>query len=109
MIRSLQVYIYLALFLAIFVTSLVALLDAARRPAPAFTSAGKRTKTFWTALLGGATAVAFVAIPSPVGIGALSFLALGSAVAALVYLYDVKPALGPSRRGPQGPRSGGGW
>lgn len=109
MISALQVYIYLALFLAIFGVSVVALVDAARRPAPAFTNAGKRTKAFWTALLGAAAAVAFVAIPRPLGIGALSFLALGSAVAALVYLYDVKPALGPSRRGPRGPRSGGGW
>ena len=109
MIRLLQVYIYLALFVAIFGASVVALVDAARRPAPAFVNAGKRTKGFWTALLGVATAVAFIAIPYPVGMGALSFLALGSAVAALVYHYDVKPALGPSRGGPRGPRTGGGW
>jgi len=108
-IRSFQVLIYLALFVAIFAMSVVALVDAARRPVQAFVNAGKRTKGFWTALLGAATAVAFVAIPAPLGIGALSFLALGSAVAALVYLYDVKPALGPSGRGPRAPRSGGGW
>ncbi|WP_372593818.1 DUF2516 family protein [Actinotalea sp.] len=109
MIRTLQVYIFLALYLAVFVMSLVAFLDAVRRPAAAFPAAGKRTKQFWTTLLGVALAVAFVAIPAPIGLGLLSFLALGSAVAALVYQYDVKPALGPMRRGPRGPQSGGGW
>ncbi len=109
MIRNVQTVVFLALYVAIFVASIVALLDAVRRPPQAFVSAGKRTKNFWLTLLGIATAIAFVALPYPLGTGALSFLALGSAVAALVYLYDVKPALGPRGRGPQGPRSGSGW
>jgi len=111
-IRDLQILINLVLFLAVFGASVVALVDAMRRPTTAFPAAGKRTKQFWTTILGVATAVAFVAIPYPLGLGLLSFLALGSAVAALVYLYDVKPALGPARRGPRGPRgpgSGSGW
>ena len=112
MIRTFQVYVFLALYLAVFVVSLVSFVDAGRRPAAAFPAAGKRTKQFWATLLGVAVAIAFVAIPAPIGVGALSFLALGSAVAAMVYQYDVKPALGPRNRGPRGPRgpqSGGGW
>lgn len=111
MIASLQVWIFLALYLIVFVLSVVALVDLLRRPAPAFVSGGKRTKKFWGLILGAATAVAFVAIPYPLGIGQLQFLALGSAVAAIVYLVDVKPAIEPySRRGGgRGPSRGGGW
>lgn len=108
MIAWAQTLVYLALYLAVFVLSVYALVDAARRPARAFAVAGKRTKQFWTVLLGVATAVAFVALPWPLGIGALSFLALGSAVAAGVYLADVRPAVKPYSGG----RSGGpygGW
>ena len=62
---------------------------------------------------GVAVAVAFMAIPYPIGFGYLSFLALISAVAAIVYLTDVRPAVAPySRRcGPRGPggSSRGSW
>lgn len=113
MIRSLQLLIYFALYAAVFAVTVYALVDALRRPARAFVSAGKRTKQFWTVLLGVATAVAFVAVPWPLGFGMLSFLALGSAVAAGVYLADVRPAIKPySGRGGQGRSSGGpygGW
>lgn len=112
MLTNLQYVIYLALFLVVFVLCLVGLLDAARRPPRAFLDAGKRTKGFWTAILGAATAISFVSIPWPVGIGAFSTLfALACAIAGGVYLADVKPAVarysgrGPS--GPSGPR--GGW
>lgn len=109
MIALVQTYVFFALYLVVFVASVVALIDAARRPARAFTAAGKRTRGFWLTVLGLATAVAFVAIPYPVGIGALSFLALGSAVAAIVYLGDVRPAVARySGRGRPG-GSGGGW
>ena len=109
MIANAQVYVFLILYLAIFAACVVALVDVVRRPAQAFVSAGKRTRSFWLAILGVATAVAFVAIPWPLGIGALSFLALGSAVAAIVYHVDVKPAVAPysGGRGPRGPRRGG--
>lgn len=109
-IRSVQLFIFLALYLLVFALCVVALLDLVRRPPGAFTSAGKRTKNFWLAVIGASTAVAFVAIPPPVGIGLLSFLALGSAVASIVYLVDVKPAVAPysGRGGPPGP-SRGGW
>ena len=104
---SLQVLIFLVLYLGVFVFTVVALVDALRRPPGAFAAAGKRTKGFWTAVLAVGAAVAFVAIPYPVGIGQLSFLALVSLVAAIVYWVDVRPALGAGPRHP--PRSGGGW
>ena len=106
MIRTLQVLIYFALYAAVFAITVYALIDALRRPARAFVSGGKRTKQFWTVLLGVATAVAFVAVPPPIGIGALSFLALGSAVVSGVYLADVRPAIRPYSGGGPG-RPGG--
>ena len=113
MIFTAQILIFLALYLMVFVLCVVAVVDLLRRPAQAFVSAGKRTKAFWGGILGVATAVAFVAIPPPLGIGELTFLALASAVAAIVYLVDVRPALAPYTRGPRGPgrRPGGqgGW
>ncbi|NTW39709.1 MAG: DUF2516 family protein [Cellulomonadaceae bacterium] len=113
MIQYAQIVVFLALYVLVFVLCVVALVDALRRQPAAFVRAGKRTKGFWLAVLGVATAVAFVAIPWPVGIGQLGFLALISAVAAIVYLVDVKPALGPVRRGGSGGQRGGypggGW
>ncbi|MBO1753362.1 DUF2516 family protein [Actinotalea sp. BY-33] len=107
---SAQLFVFLALYLLVFVLCVVAIADLARRPAAAFVSGGKRTKTFWGVLLGVALAVAFVAIPPPLGIGALRFLALGSAVASIVYLVDVKPAIAPySGRGGRPGGSRGGW
>lgn len=113
MIADLQVLVYLAFYLVIFALAVWATVDLLRRPAGAFTSAGKQTKGRWGTILGVAVAVAFVAIPRPIGIGFFGFLALGSAVAAVVYLVDVRPAVAPySRRrgGGRGPSSrGGGW
>ena len=114
MIPLLQTVVFLVLYVAVFAACVVALIDAVRRPAAAFVAAGKRTRTFWLAVLGGATAVAFVAIPYPVGIGQLSFLALGSAVAAILYLTDVRPAVARYSGGRGGGRGGrgdgrGGW
>lgn len=109
MISGIQVYIYLFFYLVIFVLSAWALVDLLRRPAAAFTATGKLTKAKWGAILGASVAAAFVAIPYPLGLGLLSFLALGSAVASIVYLVDVKPAVEPysRRRGPGGPQRGG--
>jgi len=113
-IASLQVLVYVLFYLVIFVLAVWALVDLVQRPSAAFTTAGKRTKGFWGLILGLAVAVGFMALPPPIGLGFLSFLALGSAVAAIVYLVDVRPAIRPySRRrgprGPRGPQSRGGW
>ncbi|NLE72470.1 MAG: DUF2516 family protein [Actinomycetales bacterium] len=109
MIGTAQALVYLLLYVVVFVLSVYALVDAARRPARAYAAGGKRTKQFWVWVLAAATAVAFVALPPPVGLGFLSFLALGSAVAAGVYLADVRPAIRPysGGSGSRGPRSGG--
>lgn len=107
----LQLGLFLLFYVAIFVLSVWALVDCLRRPAAAFVTAGKRTRTFWTWVLVVATVVAFISIPPPVGIGLPfpSFLALISAAAAIVYLVDVRPAVTPysGRRG--GGPSRGGW
>ena len=112
MIVVAQSYVNFALYFAVFVLSAWAFADAASRPAAAFVSAGKRTKVLWVAATGAATAVAFVALPWPLGMGALAFLALVSAVVAIVYLVDVRPAVRPySGRGRRGgnPPSRGSW
>ncbi len=107
---QLAYWVYLALYVLVFGLTAYALVDAVRRAPGAFVAAGKRTKQFWLIVLGVALAVAFVAIPPPIGIGALGFLALASAVASSVYLVDVKPALGPMQRGGgRRPGSTGGW
>lgn len=116
MIATAQLLVYLAVGLVAFGMSVWALGDAASRPKGAFTSAGKRTKTFWLVLTGAATALTFIALP-PLGQGGLSFFTLGSAVIAGVYLADVRPAVKPysggrggrGRSGRGTPPSRGGW
>ncbi len=64
-----------------------ALVDALRHRPDAFVAAGKRTKTFWLAILGVALALGII------GFGGLGFVSLIGFVAAAVYLADVRPAL----------------
>lgn len=110
---NVQVLLFLLFTLVILVLAVWALVDALRRPASAYVAAGKQTKQIWSIILGIATAVAFFSVPPPLGLGAFpTFLALLSAVAAIVYLVDVRPAVAPhSRRrgsgGGQGPTRGG--
>jgi hypothetical protein len=112
--QSIGRLLYLLFYVAILVLCVWALVDATRRPAGGFVAAGKRTKQFWTWILVAATFLALAAVVGS-GIPFLGFLTLLAAVAAIVYLVDVKPALGPSGRGPRGggprrpPSSTGGW
>jgi len=110
-IATLQVLLFFAFYFIIFGISVWALLDLSRRPATAFTNAGKLTKTKWGLILGAAVMVAFIALPYPLNLPFPKWLALLSAVAAIVYLVDVKPAILPySRRRGGGPsRPSGGW
>ncbi len=106
-VGSLQWILYLLFLLVIFVLCVWALVDLLRRPASAFPAAGKRTKNFWLAIVGVATFFAFLALPP---LQLLPFLGLLSAVAAIVYLVDVKPAVAPYSRRQGGPgRTPGGW
>lgn len=107
-LASLQLYLFLALALVLFGIEAWALIDAARRPTGAFPAEGKRTKTFWVALLAAAAVVGFVAIPPPLGAGFLSgFLQFAAVVPAGVYLADVRPAVRGYRPGRGG--GPGGW
>ena len=108
---GLQHLIYVVFLLVIFALTVWALIDAARRPAGAFVSAGKRTKNFWLVILVAATVLSFLTCPPSFLLD--PFVAIVSAVAAIVYLVDVKPAVAPytRRQGPGGPSgpSRGGW
>lgn len=104
-----QLVVLFALHLIVFAMCAVGLVDAARHAPAAYASAGKQTKGFWLALLAGATAVAFVGLPWPVGIGELRFLAVVAAVVAGVYLADVRPAVRRYTSGGGAGRRRGGW
>ncbi|WP_019135267.1 DUF2516 family protein [Cellulomonas massiliensis] len=107
-VRIIQLFVFGALLLVIFGLSAWALIDLLVRPASAFVSAGKRTKTFWGLILGACVLVSFLAAPPAYLIPV--YLALLPAVGAAVYLTDVRPAVAPysrRRRGPRGPSSGG--
>ncbi|WP_159810830.1 DUF2516 family protein [Cellulomonas citrea] len=112
MIVTLQVLLFLLFYAAIVALCVWALVDCLRRPTGAFVSAGKRTKGLWTGVLAASAVVSFIAVPIPggysLGGGTFQFLALLAAVAAVVYLVDVRPAVQPysRRKGPRGPRSG---
>lgn len=100
-ISSAQDLVLLVLTVAAFAMAAFAFVDALRRPAAAFEYASKKTKTFWSILLGVALALAFVSIGGNIGL-----LGILSVVAAGVYLADVRPAVraygGGKSRGPYG-------
>ena len=84
-----------------------ALIDALLTRADAFVAADKRTKGFWVALTGVASAIGFFHLQQPFGL--FNLIAI---VAAGVYLTDVRPAVAQLRggrgrsgssRGPYGP------
>lgn len=115
MVRTIQVLLFLAFYLVIFVLSAWALIDLSRHSAGSFTAAGKRTKQLWMWILVAATGISLAAllqVPLPF----IGFLTILCAVAAIVYLVDVKPAIGPADGGRgrgggprQPPSSRGGW
>lgn len=110
MIGGLQTLIFLVLALMLFGVEIWALVDALRRPAPAFVTAGKRTKTFWLLVLAVAAVVGFLTLPPPIGIAQIGgFFMFVAVVPAGIYLADVRPAIAPysGRRPP--PSRGGGW
>ncbi|WP_022917074.1 DUF2516 family protein [Ruania albidiflava] len=102
-IASIQYYLFLALALVAFGLAAWALIDAAIRPASAFTDADKRTKGFWCLVTGLATLLAFLGIPAG-GSGSSLLLMLLGGVPAGVYLADVRPAVSRYSRGSGGNR-----
>jgi uncharacterized membrane protein YgcG len=102
-IGTAQNLVLLVLFLASFVVQVFAIVDAARRPAQAFTNEGKLTKPIWLIILVVAAALTFA-------LGGSSLFALVLVAPSLIYLADVRPRVAPySRRkgGGRGGRSGG--
>lgn len=77
----------LLLNLALLALALWAFADAAVRPAAAFPAAGKLTKPAWLGITGVALALSLL------GYGIFGMLGLVAAVAVLVYLLDVRPAV----------------
>jgi hypothetical protein len=101
-----QGIITLLLGVAAFAAEVFALVDAVRHRPDAFVAAGKRTKQFWSIVLGIAVLLGFVSIGTQ-----LTFsIGLIAVVAAGIYLADVRPALrqvsggrGGQHMGPYGP------
>ncbi|OLT43828.1 hypothetical protein BJF86_13630 [Serinicoccus sp. CNJ-927] len=83
-----QNMVELVLSLGLFAMMVWALVDCLRTRQDAFVAAGKRTKTFWSLITGGATLLGFISIGS-----ALSIFNVIAVVAAAVYLADVRPAV----------------
>ncbi len=102
--RDVQSLVLFVLGVAALAAEVFALVDAIRHRPDAFVAAGKRTKDFWLAILGVATAIGFVLVTNVLNLFGL--IAFG---AAAVYLADVRPALqqvsgrGGGRTGPYGP------
>ncbi|MFJ4965849.1 hypothetical protein EES43_15615 [Streptomyces sp. ADI96-02] len=98
------------LYLAMLVLAVVAFVFAAIAREDAYRAADKKKKSFWLILLGVAVAVNLF-IP-------MLFLQLAGAVASIVFMVDVRPAIkavsggggrrgGSSSDGPYGPYNGG--
>jgi hypothetical protein len=85
---SIQSLIVFAFGVASLVLSVFGLVDALRNRPEAFTAAGKRTKNFWLAILGVATALSLISISA-----AFSLTWILAVVGAGVYAADVRPAL----------------
>ncbi|MCB0915583.1 MAG: DUF2516 family protein [Actinobacteria bacterium] len=74
-----------ALRIGLTIATLVALVDAVRRPAQAFTYVGRLSKPMWIGILAIAAAFVFIA---PV-----SILGLAGVVAMGVYFADIRPKI----------------
>ncbi len=110
MLSQLQLFVWMVLALAVFAVQVVALVDALRRPARAFTAEGKLSKNIWLIILGIAAAIGLLGIPSGGGGGGFGFFNIIAVTPAIIYWVDVRPRIRHHGRGggrPQGPA--GGW
>lgn len=100
MIGIVEQGVFLILAVVALGLELWALVDCARHKASSFEAAGKKTKTFWLSLTGGAALVGVISLFGGGGIfGTLGLFGLAAVVAASVYLADVRPAVKDSGRG----------
>lgn len=108
MFGALQTFVFIVLGVIVFAVQVIALVDAIRRPANAYTSEGKLSKPIWLGILGVAAVFGLLGLP-PSFITASSFLNVIAVVPAIVYWADVRPRLQPYGTGnkPRGPQ--GGW
>lgn len=110
-IRPVEQAVFFLLALVALGLELWAVADCARHRANAFEATGKRTKSFWLALTGGAALIGIISFFSSGGgfFGTLGLFGLAAVVAASVYLADVRPAVkdagrgGSRNTGPYGP------
>ncbi|QIK82490.1 DUF2516 family protein [Sanguibacter sp. HDW7] len=107
MISDLQYLVVLVLAIGAFAIEVFALVEAIRTPAQAFKNAGKLSREVWLTIVGVGAAVGFLALPFPGFISPMNFLAIIAAVAAIIFVVDVRPAVAPYRRRP--PRKPQGW
>ncbi|MGI4894798.1 MAG: DUF2516 family protein [Janthinobacterium lividum] len=99
LVGNAQYVVLLVIAVAAFLVEVWALIDVLRRPSAAFTAAGKRTKTFWVAIVAVAAAIGFVSLPPFSGASVPGLLGILAIVGAGVYLADVRPAVRQYRRG----------
>lgn len=102
MIFYVEFGVYFVLGLVAFALEAWAFFDCLRHKANAFEATGKRTKTFWLALSGGALAIGAIAVFTYRGgglFGPMGLFGLAAVVAASVYLADVRPAVKDAGRG----------
>ncbi|GAB3063466.1 DUF2516 family protein [Sediminivirga luteola] len=92
-LASLQNWLYLLMFTAIFAVNVVALVEALRYPAENYQAADKRTKRFWGLILGACTLVAFISVPITTGARVPALLSFGTLVGAGIFWFDVRPAI----------------
>lgn len=89
-------YFLIAVNLVLLGLAVWAFADAAIRPAAAFPAAGKLTKPAWLGITGISVSLCVL------GVGLLGLLGGVVAIAVIVYLVDVRPAV-------RGMRPGGPW
>lgn len=104
MLNDLRVLVALAIALGVLIMAVVALADAARRPARAYDVEGKASKKIWLLILGAGGVFALLGI-----LGMISpVLNLIAVAPAVVYWVDVRPRIRPYGTGgprrPQGPQ-----
>ncbi len=113
MFGAAQQFIMMAISVVVFVGAVWALIDVARYPAPTFAMAGKKNKWLWVAIMAVATAIAFVSLPPPFGVGRgiLGIFGIVTIAAVVYYFVDVRKRLQENRPPRSGPGTGnrGGW